>query len=168
MYLKIIRVMQLFNKLGNCNFLMEIVGEPISRYLIVRPDTISCIISLLCTIQQENITAGEDDSPDANDIWNDDNSDYEGLSAFEFKSTSVVYPEPLLNRQHISSGRKIPTDAILLLVGIYGAQELFLQNYRVTLCERLLNATTFDIMNLQMWSYSSPDLAIASSLTAML
>lgn len=131
---------------------MEIVCEPVRKYLRTRDDTVRCIVQSLID-DNTNELADElmkneglclDDSYLADDL-----NDPEELELNWFNwNPDPVDADPTKLRHKRSS------DIISMLVNIYGSKELFVIEYRMLLSNRLLSQFTFDpereIRNLEL------------------
>ncbi|EIE27163.1 hypothetical protein COCSUDRAFT_55186 [Coccomyxa subellipsoidea C-169] len=121
--------------------LLTAVGEPIKAYLRGRPDTIRCIVHSLTDDNADDSLFGELTQPadEEGEGSDDDVEDWDGLqAALEWK------PDPVEVGMIDSQGRERSLDIISMLVGIYGSKELFINEYRSLLAEKLLGKTDYE------------------------
>ncbi|EFA80064.1 anaphase promoting complex subunit 2 [Heterostelium album PN500] len=129
---------------------MDQVGQPIKDYLANREDTIRCIVSSFTDetneIYQEFSSGVEnDDGTDqhALDIENCDVYLDDADSHMDFKSFESWQPASL--ESHPNQKKQKYKDTISSLVNIYESTDLFVNEYRLMLSERLLSMTDFDV-----------------------
>ncbi|GAM26437.1 hypothetical protein SAMD00019534_096120 [Acytostelium subglobosum LB1] len=134
-------------------FVMDQVAQPIKNYLAKRDDTIRCIVSSFTDENSEmyqEFSRGidQDEDPqtmfnagDVCDIYLDDVDPNDGLldlKAFEAWQPASIESQP---NQKIQKYR----DNISSLVSIYESTDVFVNEYRLMLSERLLSMTDYDI-----------------------
>ena len=168
-YIAAIRALRVLDASG---VLLELVCEPVRHYLRTRDDTVRCIVQSLIddtsselaeeltkneglcldeSIFNEMYDGGYND-PDPEELeatwetWQPDPIDSETHSAYKKGSTgSVAYSQ---------SRRRKTSDIISMLVNIYGSKELFVNEYRSLLSNRLLNQFSYEtekeIRNLEL------------------
>jgi anaphase-promoting complex subunit 2 len=124
--------------------LLEIVAEPVRSYLRGRADTVRCIISSLTDAQVggdlyqelrrqdakplENVTVDSDDEEECPDMnWQPQPSIYKPRGTF-LEGT----------------GGRGDGDILAMLVSIYGSKELFVNEYRLMLADKLLANLNYD------------------------
>ena len=131
--------------------LLELVCEPVRRYLRTRDDTVRCIVSSLIDDSSselaEELTKNEGlclddsilDSPDADEL----------AATWE-----TWQPDPIDAAESGSKIRRSRSDIISMLVNIYGSKELFVNEYRSLLSNRLLSQFSYEtekeIRNLEL------------------
>ncbi|KAK9907618.1 hypothetical protein WJX75_007065 [Coccomyxa subellipsoidea] len=121
--------------------LLNAVGEPIKAYLRGRPDTIRCIVHSLTDDNADDSLFGELTQPadEEGDGSDDDVEDWDELqAALQWK------PDPVEVGMIDSKGRERSLDIISMLVGVYGSKELFINEYRSLLADKLLAKTDYD------------------------
>ena len=168
-YIAAIRALRVLDASG---VLLELVCEPVRHYLRTRDDTVRCIVQSLIddtsselaeeltkneglcldeSIFNEMYDGGYND-PDPEELeatwetWQPDPIDSESHSAYKKGTTgSVAYSQ---------SRRRKTSDIISMLVNIYGSKELFVNEYRSLLSNRLLNQFSYEtekeIRNLEL------------------
>ena len=169
-YIAAIRALRVLDPSG---VLLEQVCEPVRRYLRTRDDTVRCIVQSLTdesnTELAEELTKSEglclDDS-----MFNEfGDGGYHDPDPEELEATWETWqPDPVeteipfynrssSNRQvgNCSQSRRRKTsDIISMLVNIYGSKELFVNEYRSLLSNRLLSQFSYDtekeIRNLEL------------------
>ncbi|CAK0784759.1 hypothetical protein CVIRNUC_007963 [Coccomyxa viridis] len=127
--------------------LLNAVGRPIKAYLRSRKDTIRCIVASLT----EEAEGGE--SPHAESLAEElkqppepeeDDMKTDTDDWADFQAALRWRPDPvevdLLQAHKKESG----TDIISMLVAIYGSKELFINEYRSMLAEKLLSKGDYD------------------------
>ena len=143
-YVDVIRVMK---ELDNTGVLLETVGLPIQEYLRGRGDAIRCIVTML-------IDGGDGYSSLLEDIGDGSNTTVEGNGDIDveteeaFKLAMRWEPDPIDERAFNSIATTRSGDVVSMLVGIYGSKELFVNEYRTLLAEKLLaRGADFDTSN---------------------
>lgn len=133
---------------------LEAVGEPIKEYLRGRKDTIRCIVTMLTDDTGGSGMAGlggvgeslfEELSRGVTSLENVDSDDDAELDGDEAWAAAERWePDPVeADPSRTSKSRRL-MDIISMLVGIYGSKELFVNEYRVMLAEKLLNKSNYD------------------------
>ncbi|CAK9234248.1 unnamed protein product [Sphagnum troendelagicum] len=133
---------------------LEAVAEPIKEYLRGRKDTIRCIVTMLTDDTGVSGSSGlggageslfEELSRGVTALENadsDDDGDGDGDEAWA--AAERWEPDPVeADPSRTSKSRRL-MDIISMLVGIYGSKELFVNEYRVMLAEKLLNKSDYD------------------------
>ncbi len=154
--------------LDSSGVMMENVCEPLRRYLRNRDDTVKCIVS--------NLIDDCDSSNDimeefCKDLYSNENGGQQQLIAlidssiaapFVFDSTKSWLqwqPDPIeaLNLVHTSVTNDQPgskSNIISMLVNIYGSKDLFVNEYKSLLGDRLLSNSSYnmekEIRNLEL------------------
>eukprot|EP00026_Physarum_polycephalum_P002809 Phypoly_transcript_02817.p1 GENE.Phypoly_transcript_02817~~Phypoly_transcript_02817.p1 ORF type:complete len:818 (+),score=124.80 Phypoly_transcript_02817:172-2625(+) len=149
-YISTIKAMKLIDPSG---VILDEVGDPIRNYLRQREDTIRCIVTSFTTDDEvqhtelfEEFRRGKN-RLDKNDDDDDDDSAGEGGETddegTEKQEPKQWQPDPLEASPSKSRHRK--QDTIGLLVNIYGSSELFVNEYRNMLADRLIAILDYDI-----------------------
>ena len=150
-YIAAIRALRVLDPSG---VLLEIVCEPVRKYLRTRDDTVRCIVQSLIDDNtnelaeelQRNEGLCLDDSFVADDLNDPDELE---------KTWQLWRPDPIdADPSKLGHSRKRSSDIISMLVNIYGSKELFVNEYRTLLSNRLLSQFTYDtereIRNLEL------------------
>lgn len=148
-YIAAIRALRVLDPSG---VLLEIVCEPVRKYLRTRDDTVRCIVQSLID-DNTNELAEElmknqglclDDSYLADDLNNPD----------ELEATWQTWMPDPVDADPSGKPRKRSSDIISMLVNIYGSKELFVNEYRTLLSNRLLSQFSYEsereIRNLEL------------------
>jgi len=125
--------------------LLEAVSGAIRAYLRDRRDAVRCIVKMLTddssdeagdTLFEELARTGEhvEDVSDAE--MDDDEAALAGAASW--------HPDPATADPTTSARQRRTGDIINALVGIYGSKDLFMNEYRLMLAEKLLAKTNFD------------------------
>ncbi|KAI7840711.1 hypothetical protein COHA_005527 [Chlorella ohadii] len=123
------------------------VSGPIRAYLRGRRDTIRCIVTSL-TADEEDAAAqsllAELDNTEA--AAEDYDSDFEGGEAdgLALKEAERWEPDPVDADPSRAASAAAAGDVISRLVGIYGSKELFINEYRSMLADRLLSKGDYE------------------------
>uniref|UniRef100_A0A8D8R059 Anaphase-promoting complex subunit 2 n=1 Tax=Cacopsylla melanoneura TaxID=428564 RepID=A0A8D8R059_9HEMI len=130
-YISAIRALKQLDPSG---VLLETVTKPIRQYLRNRDDTIRCVVHSLTeegpTDLAEELVSGSatvQTSEDADDI-----ADWEHW-----------LPDPVDADPSSNSKSRRTSDIITMLVNVYGSKELFVNEYRTLLADRLLSNFTY-------------------------
>ncbi|XP_022094921.1 anaphase-promoting complex subunit 2-like [Acanthaster planci] len=128
-YISSIRALRVLDPSG---IILELVCQPVRKYLRTREDTVRCIVSSLTDdsnkelaeelIKAEPVTMDESYCSEQED---EDHQDWQ--------------PDPI----DADPGRKA-SDIISMLVNIYGSRELFVNEYRGLLADRILTGFNYD------------------------
>uniref|UniRef100_K3X5T3 Anaphase-promoting complex subunit 2 n=1 Tax=Globisporangium ultimum (strain ATCC 200006 / CBS 805.95 / DAOM BR144) TaxID=431595 RepID=K3X5T3_GLOUD len=121
-----------FHILDPKGVLLEALSEPVKEYLRKRKDTVRCIVSSLTDDQNGDLfeelrrnnmrlIQQDDDSDDDEDISSDD-----------------WEPDPIEADPTKTSRSRSSDDILRILVNIYGSRELFVNEYRMMLADKLL------------------------------
>ncbi|KAJ8897014.1 hypothetical protein PR048_002360 [Dryococelus australis] len=117
--------------------LLETVTKPVRKYLRNRDDTVRCVVSSLTEDGPADL-GDELVRGNAKDI--DENSptdeDIENWETWE--------PDPVDADPSNTSKSRRTSDIISMLVNVYGSKEVFVNEYRILLADRLLTQTSFD------------------------
>lgn len=152
--LQYISTIKALRTMDHTGVFLEAVGEPIREYLRGRKDTIRCIVTMLT----EDTSAGgtslggvgesllEELSRGSTVLDNLDSED-EGIADDEeaWATAERWEPDPVEADPSRTSKSRRSMDIIGMLIGIYGSKELFVNEYRIMLAEKLLNKSDYDI-----------------------
>ncbi|XP_066260255.1 anaphase-promoting complex subunit 2 [Euwallacea similis] len=136
-YVATIKSLKILDPFG---LLLETVTYPIHQYLRSREDTVRCVVSSL-TEEGPNDLAEElnrSEPVDENTPINDEDENWESWTPDPVDAV----PCKKSPKEQISNRRNV--DIITMLVNIYGSKELFVNEYRTLLADRLLSQDTFD------------------------
>ncbi|KAK7479008.1 hypothetical protein BaRGS_00029769, partial [Batillaria attramentaria] len=127
-YISAIRALRVLDPAG---VILELVCQPVKKYLRSREDTVRCIVSSLTdegsSELMDELIRGAPQSADETGQADGDAEDWE---AWE--------PDPVDANPDTASKRRQEQDIISTLVNVYGSQELFVAEYRTLLADRLL------------------------------
>ncbi|XP_059088575.1 anaphase-promoting complex subunit 2-like [Tigriopus californicus] len=141
-YIAAIRALRVLDPSG---VVLEVVCAPVRTYLRTREDTVRCIVQSLIDDSSSELA----DELKKNEGLSLDDSFYEEQDMDNWESW---VPDPI-DAPSISKGRRT-SDIISMLVNIYGSKELFVNEYRSLLSNRLLSHFTYDtekeIRNLEL------------------
>jgi len=145
------------NKDGQQLLLLETVTDPIQKYLRARNDTVRCIITGLTDeksggelyeeLRRHDATLletgyeSEDDEEPPDPNWRPLSTPHQqALAAVLISDSQKTVSSPLST----ASEKNRQEDILAMLVGIYGSQELFVNEYRMMLADKLLANLDFD------------------------
>lgn len=133
-YVATIRSMRVLDPSG---LLLGVITQPIHKYLRSRDDTVRCVVSSLTeegpSDLADELIKGEALQIDENTPSDDDEGNW----------TSWV-PDPVNANPNKPSVKRRTSDIISMLVNVYGSRELFVNEYRTLLADRLLTTLTCD------------------------
>ena len=133
-YVDVIRVMK---DLDSTGVLLDAVGAPIQEYLRGRADAIRCIVTML--------TEGDDGSSLLEDIGIDAADAKDGAGDIDIENEDAFAaamrwePDALDAVKPGGLAAARDGDVVSMLVGVYGSKELFVNEYRSLLAEKLLS-----------------------------
>ncbi|XP_071820254.1 anaphase-promoting complex subunit 2-like [Apostichopus japonicus] len=135
-YVSSIRALQVLDSTG---VILELVCEPVRSYLRTRDDTVRCIVSSLTDEGNSDLA---DELAKSNPL-----NIHEGQGADDGEEEGDPFkwePDPVDADpgQKLSSQRS--SDILSMLVNIYGSRELFVNEYRSLLADRILTHFNFD------------------------
>ncbi|KAF5276524.1 hypothetical protein FQA39_LY06593 [Lamprigera yunnana] len=133
-YVASIRSMRVLDPSG---LLLEMVTQPMHQYLRSREDTVRCVVSSL-TEEGPNDLAEELVKGDAVHVDENVSSDEES------ENWETWMPDPVDVDPNKSSNIRRTSDIISMLVSVYGSKELFINEYRTLLADRLLSQFSCD------------------------
>ncbi|XP_001845662.2 anaphase-promoting complex subunit 2 [Culex quinquefasciatus] len=114
--------------------LLQTITEPVKEYLRSRPDTVRCVVTGLteegCSDLSEELAKSEHIKAKENINEKLELTDWENWNPDPVNADAVLSKEARLGR---------PSDIISMVVDIYGSKELFVNEYRNLLAERLLS-----------------------------
>lgn len=179
-YILLIKILRFIDNHQSSDILLDYITKPIRKYLLLRHDTIKCIITSILTSNNSNNNnnhnKGDDDvngiesnlylelkhggsleySPDEDD---EDNDGYcENWEPRKRNKDLIENNNSIINNNNndkISSSNKSRNmDTLALLVSIFGSTDLFIIEYRSLLADKLLNSTGFitdhEVTNLEL------------------
>lgn len=130
-YIAAIRALRQLDPTG---VLLETITEPIKVYLKTREDTVRCVVSDLLDdspsdladelVKGESLQLDDGSGDEENDDWDE------------------WMPDPVDADPAKSAQRKM-SDIISILVNVYGSQDLFVNEYRTLLADRLLSQLNY-------------------------
>lgn len=143
-YVATIKTMRHLEKSG---ILLQTVTEPVKEYLRKRQDTVRCVITSLIeetpTDLSEELARSEAIKAEENERNLDEMSNWDAWN-----------PDPIDADPEKHSPQNRKSDIISMIVDIYGSKELFVNEYRNLLAERLLSQLDFtpekEIRNLEL------------------
>lgn len=123
--------------LDSSGVLLESITEPVKEYLKIRNDTVRCVITALTEEGPTDLAeelAKSEATKEETKIAKDDMTNWE-----------TWMPDPVDANTKKSSSTIRSADIISMVVDIYGSKELFVNEYRNLLAERLLSNLDFNI-----------------------
>ncbi|XP_026670308.1 anaphase-promoting complex subunit 2 [Ceratina calcarata] len=130
-YIAAIRALRQLDPTG---VLLETITEPIKIYLKTREDTVRCVVSDLLDDSPSDLA---DELVKGESLQLDDGSGDE-----ENEDWDKWMPDPVDADPAKSAQRKM-SDIISILVNVYGSQDLFVNEYRTLLADRLLSQLNY-------------------------
>ncbi|KAG4062135.1 hypothetical protein PC123_g3011 [Phytophthora cactorum] len=134
-YVSTIKAFRLLDPKG---VLLEALSGPVKEYLRKRKDTVRCIVQSL-TDEQNGDLFEELRRDNMRLIQHDDDSDDD-----EDISPDSWEPDPIEADPTKTSRSRSSDDILRILVNIYGSRELFVNEYRMMLADKLLQNLQFD------------------------
>ncbi|OWZ10966.1 Anaphase-promoting complex subunit [Phytophthora megakarya] len=134
-YVSTIKAFRLLDPKG---VLLEALSDPVKEYLRKRKDTVRCIVQSL-TDEQHGDLFEELRRDNMRIIQHDDDSDDD-----EDISPDSWEPDPIEADPTKTSRSRSSDDILRILVNIYGSRELFVNEYRMMLADKLLQNLEFD------------------------
>ncbi|XP_074654773.1 anaphase-promoting complex subunit 2-like [Tubulanus polymorphus] len=133
-YISAIRALRVLDHTG---VVLELVCEPVRKYLRNRDDTVRCIVSSLTedgsSDLSDELIKGQPLVLDESYHSDDENDDWENWM-----------PDPVDADPAKTSKSRRTSDIISMLVNIYGSKELFVNEYRNLLADRILTQFSYD------------------------
>jgi anaphase-promoting complex subunit 2 len=140
-----INLIKVFREIDPSDRLLQIVAEPVRSYLRQRQNTVRCIITSLTDAEVGGDLYEELRRQDARPLENvqADSDDEEEPPDMDW------VPPPPLNKERGNflgqgTGGKGGSDILSMLVSIYGSKDLFVNEFRLMLADKLLANLTFD------------------------
>ncbi|KAL8594757.1 hypothetical protein ACOMHN_047475 [Nucella lapillus] len=128
-YISAIRALRALDPAG---VILELVCEPVRKYLRSREDTVRCIVAgLTDTDSNDLVDELLRGAPQHVDERIDSDDETENWESWQ--------PDPVDANPETASKRRKEQDIISTLVNVYGSQELFVTEYRTLLADRLLS-----------------------------
>lgn len=140
-YINTIKVLREMDPSGE---LLEVVTMPVRDYLRKRSDTIRCIITSLTDEDNGGELYEELRRHDAKPLEEAelDSEDDEEPPTFDWvPSPSILKRRGVISGQvgRVTSGARRSGDILAMLVGIYGSKDIFVNEYRIMLADKLLS-----------------------------
>lgn len=124
--------------LDSSGVLLEVITEPVKEYLKARTDTVRTVVTALTeegpTDLAEELAKGETTKGEIKATAGDDMTNWE-----------TWMPDPVDANPKKSSRSSRTADIISMVINIYGSKEVFVNEYRNLLAERLLLNLDFNI-----------------------
>lgn len=124
-----------FRLLDSSNILLNYCANPIRKYLVCRKDTIRCIVS--------SLTEGRDDLKD--ELREGGSLEFVLDSDDDTEAPDCSWNPPQRALDFPGGSGSQEKDIIALLVSIYGSTDLFVNEYRAMLADRLLHNLDYNI-----------------------
>lgn len=134
MYISTIRALRV---LDPTDLLLEYATTPVRQYLQKRKDTVRCVVASLMEGDQGDLQAELQANSQPLD-YGADSEDEDGGPGEEWM------PRKRDPQMIISGGGKGGLDVLALVVSIYGSRDLFVNEYRNMLAEKLLSNLSYD------------------------
>lgn len=120
--------------------LLDTITEPVKSYLRGREDTVRCVVAGLLDESSANDLA--DELARGADAIKLDTSSQDEMEDWENWQPDPVDAEPT-DPETATRGRRRVADIITMLVNVYGSQDLFVNEYRTLLADRLLSQLNY-------------------------
>ncbi|XP_014681229.1 PREDICTED: anaphase-promoting complex subunit 2-like isoform X2 [Priapulus caudatus] len=133
-YISGIRALRVLDPTG---VILELVCEPVRKYLRTRDDTVRCIVSSLTDDSSSDLA---DELVRGEPLLLDDSCQGEE----DMANWETWYPDPVDADPTKTSKSRRSSDIISMLVNIYGSKELFVNEYRTLLADRILSQFNYD------------------------
>jgi anaphase-promoting complex subunit 2 len=139
-----INTIKVFREIDPSDRLLQVVAEPVRSYLRQRKNTVRCIITSLTDSKMGGDLYEELRRQDARPLeqLQVDSDDEEEPPDMDW------VPPPPLNKERqgnfLGTGRKGGGDILSMLVSIYGSKDLFVDEFRLMLADKLLASLTFN------------------------
>lgn len=146
-----INTIKVLREIDPSDRLLQQVAEPVRTYLRGRQDTVRCIITSL-TDQDADLyqELRRQDAKPLEDYAQDyDEDEEEELDAIQCPTMDWMPPPPISQQRAAffeasSNNAAASLDILSMLVSIYGSKELFVDEYRVMLADKLLSNVAKD------------------------
>ncbi|XP_001605994.1 anaphase-promoting complex subunit 2 [Nasonia vitripennis] len=147
-YIAAIKVLRQLDPTG---VLLEMITEPIKVYLRGREDTVRCVVSGLLDesstsdLADELAKGGDSIHLDVEDGASpqDDKDDWENWQPDPVDADPGTTSSGGSNGSSNTQARRRVSDIISMLVNVYGSQDLFVNEYRTLLADRLLSQLNY-------------------------
>ncbi|XP_013419521.1 anaphase-promoting complex subunit 2-like [Lingula anatina] len=133
-YISSIRALRVLDPTG---VLLELVCEPVRKYLRSRDDTVRCIVA---SLTEEGSNELSEELFKGNTLVLDETCQ----SDEEDEDWENWMPDPVDADPAKTSKSRRTSDIISMLVNIYGSKELFVNEYRTLLADRILSQFSYD------------------------
>ncbi|XP_071154099.1 anaphase-promoting complex subunit 2-like isoform X1 [Mytilus edulis] len=134
-YIAAIRALRVLDPAG---VILELVCHPVRKYLRSRDDTVRCIVSNLTDDGSNELL---DELIKGQPLLLDET----GHSDNEDEDWEKWMPDPVDADPSTTSKSRRASDIISMLVNIYGSKELFVNEYRTLLADRILTQFNYEI-----------------------
>lgn len=132
-----IQAIKALRHLDPTGVLLETVTQPVRHYLRCRDDTVRCVVSSLTdegpSDLADELAKGEALQIDENTSPGNEGDNWESWN-----------PDPVDADPSKTSKSRRTSDIISMLVNVYGSKELFVNEYRTLLADRLLSQHTYN------------------------
>lgn len=133
-YISAIKALRVLDSTG---YMLQLVCEPVCKYLRTREDTVRCIVS---NLTDENCAELAGELVKFTPIATEDNCE----SDEDDENWENWQPDPV-GDEHVQVSKGVRTsDIVTMLVNIYGSKELFASEYESLLAQRLLFTCSLD------------------------
>lgn len=122
--------------LDGSGVLLETVTEPVKEYLRSRVDTVRCVVT---SLTEEGPTDLADELAKSENMKNDSSSNE------DMNNWKQWNPDPIDANSNKDLKTSRSADIISMVIDIYGSKELFVNEYRNLLGERLLSQMEFNL-----------------------
>lgn len=133
-YISAIRALRVLDRSG---VLLDLVCEPVRKYLRSRDDTVRCIVS---NLTEDGNSELSDELTKGQPLVLDESCSNDDCIGSDWESWQ---PDPV-DAEPFKSTRSRSSDIISMLVNIYGSKELFIDEYRSLLADRILSQFNYD------------------------
>ncbi|KAL9188455.1 hypothetical protein ACHAXT_006833 [Thalassiosira profunda] len=145
-YINTIKVLREMDPSGE---LLEVVSQPVREYLKGRSDTIRCIITSLTDEENGGDLYEELRRQDAKPLEEAqlDEEDDEEPPTFDWEPPpSILKRRGVITGQvgRVTSSSRRTGDILSMLVGIWGSKDLFVNEYKIMLADKLLSNLEYD------------------------
>jgi len=145
-YINTIKVLREMDPSGE---LLQVITQPVRDYLKGRADTIRCIITSLTDEENGGELYEELRRHDAKPLEEAqlDEEDEEEPPTFDWQPPpSILKRRGVITGQvgRVTSSSRRAGDILAMLVGIYGSKDLFVNEYRIMLADKLLGNLEYD------------------------
>ena len=135
-YISTMRALKLLDQSG---VMLEVVGEPVKKYLKHRDDTVRSIVTSLTEECNDDLTR---ELSHKRLLTDDDDS---GEESVDINNWHKWEPDPVEAEPLKTSQASRSFDIVSMLISIYGSKELFIDEYRTLLADRILTQMDYDM-----------------------